>query len=140
MRAWVDENVPRAWIDAGRDGGAAAIRAVRPRAEYEEWYPTFAASGLVVPTWPVAYGGLDLAPATARLVEQELRPYNLGPAQPARASTSPRPRCSRTAPRSSACAYLPPIVRNEEVWCQLFSEPGAGSDLASLATRRRARR
>ena len=38
-----------AWIDAGRAGGAAAIRAVRTRAEYEEWYPTFAASGLVVP-------------------------------------------------------------------------------------------
>ena len=36
------------------------------RADYEAWYPAFAASGLVAPTWPVAYGGLDLPPATAR--------------------------------------------------------------------------
>jgi alkylation response protein AidB-like acyl-CoA dehydrogenase len=55
---------------------------VRTRADYEQWYPVFARSGLVAPTWPVAYGGLDLAPATARVVEQELRPFNLGRLNP----------------------------------------------------------
>ena len=63
-----------------------------------------AASGLVAPTWPVAYGGLDLAPAQARAAEAVLRPVQPGAAQPARASTWPRRPCSPTAPRSSACA------------------------------------
>ena len=53
VRAWIETNVPRPWIEAGRRGGAARVRTVRTRAEYEEWYPVFAASGLVVPTWPV---------------------------------------------------------------------------------------
>jgi len=124
----------RAWIDAGRTGGADAIRAVRTRAEYEAWYPTFAGSGLVVPTWPVAYGGLDLAPATARLVETELRPYNLGRLNPLGLNLA-APALFAHGTEEQRLRFLPPIVRNEEVWCQLFSEPGAGSDLASLATR-----
>ena len=60
VRAWVDANVPPAWVEAGRRGGPPAVRAVRTRAEYEAWYPVFAASGLVAPTWPVEYAGLDL--------------------------------------------------------------------------------
>jgi alkylation response protein AidB-like acyl-CoA dehydrogenase len=134
VRSWIDANVPRAWIDAGRSGGAAAIRAVRTRAEYEEWYPVFAASGLVVPTWPVPYGGLDLAPATARLVENELRPFNLGRLNPLGLNLA-APALFAHGTEAQRLRYLPPIVHNEEVWCQLFSEPGAGSDLASLATR-----
>jgi acyl-CoA synthetase (AMP-forming)/AMP-acid ligase II len=82
VRAWIEEHVPAAWREAARRGGAAAIREVRSRAEYEAWYPTFARSGLVVPTWPLQYGGLDLEPATARRVEAELRPYNLGRLNP----------------------------------------------------------
>src|SRR4029077_1217203 len=96
--------------------------------------PTFAASGLVVPTWPVAYGGLDLAPATARLVETELRPYNLGRLNPLGLNLA-APALFAHGTEEQRLRFLPPIVRNEEVWCQLFSEPGAGSDLASLATR-----
>ena len=134
VRVWIDANVPRAWVDAGRSGGAAAIRAVRTRAAYEDWYPVFAASGLVVPTWPVAYGGLDLAPATARAVETELRPFNLGRLNPLGLNLA-APALFAHGTEAQRLRYLPPIVRNEEIWCQLFSEPGAGSDLASLATR-----
>ena len=134
VRGWIDANVPRAWIDAGRRGGAEAIREVRTRREYEEWYPVFAHSGLVVPTWPVEYGGLDLRPATARLVERELKPFNLGRLNPLGLNLA-APALFAHGTEEQRLRFLPPIVRNEEVWCQLFSEPGAGSDLASLATR-----
>jgi alkylation response protein AidB-like acyl-CoA dehydrogenase len=133
VKAWVDEHVPVAWRDAADRGGAAAIREVRTRRAYEDWYPVFGRSGLVVPTWPVAYGGLELSPAVGRAVDAELRRYNLGRLNPLGLNLA--------APALFACGteaqrrrFLPPLVRNEEVWCQLFSEPGAGSDLASLAT------
>jgi hypothetical protein len=48
VRAWIEAAIPTAWVEAGRAGGAAAVREVRTRRAYEEWYPTFAASGLVV--------------------------------------------------------------------------------------------
>ncbi len=134
VRAWVEANVPRAWIDAGRRGGAAAVREVRPRAEYEAWYPVFAASGLVVPTWPVAYGGLDLPPEVARAIDVELRPLNLGRLNPLGLNNT-APALYAYGSEEQRLRFLPPMVRNEEKWCQLFSEPGAGSDLASLATR-----
>src|SRR5688572_24485482 len=82
VRAWVEANVPAAWRDAAARGGAAAIRSVRSRAEYETWYPAFGASGLVAPAWPPEYGGLGLSGAVARRVEAELRPYNLGRLNP----------------------------------------------------------
>jgi alkylation response protein AidB-like acyl-CoA dehydrogenase len=134
VRAWVDANVPRAWIDAGRRGGAAAVREVRTRAEYEEWYPVFAASGLVVATWPVAYGGLDLSPEVARAIDVELLPFNLGRLNPLGLNNT-APALYAYGSEEQRLRFLPPMVRNEEKWCQLFSEPGAGSDLASLATR-----
>ncbi|HTK15510.1 MAG TPA: acyl-CoA dehydrogenase family protein [Acidimicrobiia bacterium] len=133
VREWIEAHVPRAWVDAGRAGGAAAIRSVRTRADYEAWYPEFARSGLVAPTWPVAYGGLDLTPASARLVEHELRPFNLGRLNPLGINLC-APALFAHGTDEQRLRFLPPIVRNEEVWCQLFSEPGAGSDLASLAT------
>ncbi|HEY5171905.1 MAG TPA: acyl-CoA dehydrogenase family protein [Acidimicrobiia bacterium] len=134
VRAWIEANVPRAWVDAGRRGGAAAVREVRTRAEYEAWYPVFAASGLVVPTWPVAYGGLDVSPDTARAIEGELRPFNLGRLNPLGLNNT-APALYAYGREEQRLRFLPPMVRNEEKWCQLFSEPGAGSDLASLATR-----
>ena len=131
-RAWVEEHVPEAWRQAAAAG--RPIREVRTFAEYEAWYPTFAASGLVVPTWPKAYGGLDLDVAAARAVEQVLAPYNLGRLNPLGLNLC-APALFAHGTEQQRLRYLPRIVDNSETWCQLFSEPGAGSDLASLATR-----
>jgi alkylation response protein AidB-like acyl-CoA dehydrogenase len=133
-RQWVHDHVPEHWRRAASEGGASAIRKVRSRAEYEAWYPTFAASGLVAPTWPVEYGGAGLTPSEARTVEAELAPYNLGRLNPLGLSLA-APALFAFGTEEQRLRFLGPIVRNEEVWCQLFSEPGAGSDLASLATR-----
>jgi alkylation response protein AidB-like acyl-CoA dehydrogenase len=134
VKAWLDEHLPKAWLEAGRAGGPAAVREVRPRREYEEWYPVFARSGLVVPTWPVAYEGLDVPPRVAQVIEGELRPFNLGRLNPLGLNLA-APALFAHGTEEQRLRFLPPIVRNEEVWCQLFSEPGAGSDLASLSTR-----
>jgi alkylation response protein AidB-like acyl-CoA dehydrogenase len=134
VRTWVASHVPGAWREAGDSGGPAAVRLVRTRSEYEAWYPVFGASGLVVPTWPVAYGGLGLDGGAARLIEAELRPYNLGRLNPLGLNNTASALFA-FGTESQRLRFLPPIVRNEEVWCQLFSEPGAGSDLASLACR-----
>jgi alkylation response protein AidB-like acyl-CoA dehydrogenase len=132
--AWVTEHVPVSWRDAAARGGPAAIRLVRSRADYEAWYPAFGHSGLVVPTWPVEYGGLGVSVKVARAIETVLGPYNLGRLNPLGLNLA-APALFAHGTEEQRLRFLPPIVRNEEVWCQLFSEPGAGSDLASLACR-----
>ena len=134
VEAWVTRSVPEAWRAAARRGGPSAIREVRTRDDYERWYPAFGRSGLVVPTWPIAYGGLGLTGPQARAVETVLAPLNLGRLNPLGLNLA-APALFAHGTEEQRLRFLPPIVRNEEVWCQLFSEPGAGSDLASLATR-----
>jgi alkylation response protein AidB-like acyl-CoA dehydrogenase len=133
VERWVEAHVPASWR-AAASGGTSAIREVRSRADYESWYPVFGRSGLVAPSWPVAYGGLALTPAQVREVERVLAPYNLGRLNPLGLNLA-APALFAHGSEGQRTRFLPPIVRNEEVWCQLFSEPGAGSDLASLATR-----
>jgi alkylation response protein AidB-like acyl-CoA dehydrogenase len=134
VKEWIEDAVPGEWREAAVRGGAAAIRAVRPRDAYEEWYPTFAATGLVAPQWPREYGGLGVPSRLARAIEAELAPYNLGRLNILGLNLA-GPTLMAWGTDAQRARFLPPIVRNEEVWCQLFSEPGAGSDLASLATR-----
>ena len=131
-RMWVDQHVPAAWRDAAEAG--RPIREVRTFAEYEAWYPTFAASGLVAPTWPKEYGGLGLDVPTAREIEAVLTPYALGRLNPLGLNLC-APALFAHGTEEQRLRFLPRIVDNTEKWCQLFSEPGAGSDLASLATR-----
>ena len=133
VACWVEQHVPRLWRDAALRG-RSALRAARPRADYDAWYRVFADSGLAVATWPVAYGGLDLAPEQARVAEAVLEPLNLGRLNPL-GLNAVAPPLFAYGTEGQRLRFLPPLVRNDEKWCQLLSEPGAGSDLASLATR-----
>jgi alkylation response protein AidB-like acyl-CoA dehydrogenase len=131
---WVRDAVPRSWRGAAAEGGIEAVRRIRSYAEYEAWYPAFAGSGLVAPTWPAPYGGLDLSPGQAEIANECIAPFHLGrlniiglgAVAPALFAFGSDQQCLR---------FLPPMVGNQERWSQLLSEPGAGSDLASLATR-----
>jgi alkylation response protein AidB-like acyl-CoA dehydrogenase len=101
-----------------------------------EYLRALADGGWAVPTWPAEYGGLGATGAQAAVVAQELArfevpdlyPYVIGLAiaGPTLVDHATAEQCKR---------WLPPIGTGEEIWCQLFSEPDAGSDLASLATR-----
>ncbi|MXW60849.1 MAG: acyl-CoA dehydrogenase [Acidimicrobiaceae bacterium] len=131
--AWIEVAVPEPWRVASLKG-RQAIRAVRSRVAYRAWYPAFAASGLVVASWPVNYGGLNLEPHQARLAEQRLAPFNLGRLNPLGLHNM-APALFAHGTEDQRLRFLPPMVANTERWCQMFSEPGAGSDLASLAMR-----
>lgn len=133
VAAWIDEHLPESWRRASAEGHDA-LRAARSREDYEAWYPRFADSGLAVAGWPVPYGGLDLTNDQVRVVESVLAPHNLGRLNPLGLNNTASALFA-FGTEEQRLRFLPPMVRNEERWCQLFSEPGAGSDLASLAMR-----
>lgn len=130
---WVEDNVPLAWRDAAA-AGSEAVRAARSPAEYEAWYPTYGSSGMVVPMWEPAHGGLGASKKVAHAIEEALAPYRLRRLNPLGLNNAAAALFAHGTEEQRR-RFLPPMVRNEERWCQLFSEPGAGSDLASLACR-----
>jgi alkylation response protein AidB-like acyl-CoA dehydrogenase len=133
VRQWVETSVPAAWRSAATEG-PAALRAARTPADYRNWYPAFADSGLVAPTWLPEHGGLGIGNDVARAIETVLAPLRLARLNPLGLNNAAAALFSHGT-EEQRLRFLPPIVRNDEKWCQLFSEPGAGSDLASLATR-----
>ncbi|SEP20042.1 acyl-CoA dehydrogenase family protein [Trujillonella endophytica] len=133
-RRFVADAIPAAWREAAERGGPRAVRTVRTPADYREWYPAFGHSGLVAPTWAVEHGGLGWSRSAAAAAEAVLRPYHLPRLNPLGLNLA-APVLFAHGTEDQRRRFLPPIVRAEELWCQLLSEPGAGSDLASLATR-----
>jgi len=133
VERWVKTEVPESWRAAAAEG-PAALRSVRSPTQYRQWYPNFAEAGLVVPTWLPEHGGLGISNDVARAIEPALAPLRLTRLNPLGLNNVAAALFSRGS-EEQRLRFLPPIVRNEEKWCQLFSEPGAGSDLASLATR-----
>jgi alkylation response protein AidB-like acyl-CoA dehydrogenase len=134
VRSWIRESIPTPWREAAEADGPSAVREVRTPEEYRAWYPKLADAGLVVPQWLPEYGGLGWDRSLARAAEQILGRYHLPRLNPLGLNLA-APALFAHGTEEQRRRFLPPIMRNEQVWCQLFSEPGAGSDLASLSTR-----
>ena len=95
-----------------------------------------AGSGLAVPSWPREYGGLDATPADVAVVRRELADFDVPDLYPYLVGIElVAPTLLAHGTPEQCARWLPGIATGEQIWCQLFSEPGAGSDLAGLATR-----
>jgi alkylation response protein AidB-like acyl-CoA dehydrogenase len=99
------------------------------------WMRRVAEKGWTAPTWPTAYGGGGLTAHQARVVEQEIARGRYRPPLLSFGLWMLGPVLLEYANEAQKAEHLPKIVRGEIRWCQGYSEPGAGSDLASLATR-----
>ena len=127
--------LPEAWLDAIERDDAAALAEARPTLDMEHWWVDLAEAGYVTPSWPTEYGGLGVAPRVAGAVARTLNRYKVPRFVNVIGIDLAGPAILRWGTDEQKERFLRPIARHEEIWCQLFSEPGAGSDLASLSTR-----
>ena len=136
-RAWLDENCPpsmRTRMVAGEDvGGGSKRRSSNPEAYL--WLDRMAARGWTVPTWPKEYGGADLENDLYPILIQELMAIGARTPLTGRGVNYIGPTILELGTDEQKEKWLPGISRGEGGWAMGYSEPGAGSDLASLSTR-----
>jgi alkylation response protein AidB-like acyl-CoA dehydrogenase len=99
------------------------------------WQRTLSEGGWAGITWPVEYGGRGASPIQAAIFNQEQSRFDVATGVFAVGIGMVGPTLIAHGTPEQKRRYLDPLLRGEEVWCQLFSEPGAGSDLAGLNTR-----
>jgi alkylation response protein AidB-like acyl-CoA dehydrogenase len=130
VKAFLKAHLPRDWESLAHGPGSASQSAFS-----RQFCGELAAAGLLVPHWPQRWGGRDADPWTAFILAEEM--WEAG---------EPRggqymnvnwigPTLMRFGNAEQQERYIPPIARGATIWCQGFSEPEAGSDLASLRTR-----
>lgn len=122
--------------DWSRNGAAVdPVVAADYRERCHEWQKLLYDSGWAGITWPKEFGGRGLSPAHQIVFGQELARYDATSGFLGAAQALVGPTLMKHGSPEQQQRYLAPLLSGEETWCQLFSEPGAGSDLAALATR-----
>ena len=100
-----------------------------------QWWQLLADSGWAFPSWPEGFGGRELSSAATQAAVQARREAGaFGPPNGV-ATFLAAPTIMHYGTEEQKRKYIPKIVNGQEIWCQLFSEPGAGSDMAGLATK-----
>ncbi len=134
VRSWLEEHAAEAPVLSGEGAIEDEDQIIAAR---RAWQGKLAEGGLAGLTWPKEYGGQGMGPIEQVIVNQEIGRAKvpgildaigvgmLGPTIIAHGSDEQKSR------------YLAPLLHGDEVWCQLFSEPAAGSDLAAVQTRAR---
>jgi alkylation response protein AidB-like acyl-CoA dehydrogenase len=130
-RAWIRAHVPQWWKDAdAREFGDedAMFDGIR------RWHQQVYDAGYVGVTWPVAYGGRGAGHVENALLQEEMVLADAPPTTNGLGIGLCGPAIIHHGSEAQKQRFLRPMLRAEEMWCQGYSEPGAGSDLANLRT------
>ncbi|HET7204202.1 MAG TPA: acyl-CoA dehydrogenase family protein [Steroidobacteraceae bacterium] len=139
VRDWIAANYPPSLREPLRvDGpdtpwGGRRTRYANP--DVKVWLERMAARGWTTPEWPPAYGGAGLSVEEARVLREELAAAGCRSPLISFGLMMLAPVLLEFASEEQRLRFLPSIARGEIRWCQGYSEPGAGSDLAGLKTR-----
>lgn len=137
VRQWLKDNFPASL--AGRAGEYMVMERGRAlEGDALTWVQRLAERGWGTPTWPAEYGGAGLSLREAAVVQEEMRKagaFNPIPLRAGMGVTMVGPTILEYGTEDQKQRHLPPIARGEVRWCLGYSEPNAGSDLASLSTR-----
>lgn len=133
-RDWIEANFPPS-LKNNPDIAMAAMGGEKLGGDAEVWRQRMGEKGWGVPTWPKAYGGGGLSPMQGRIVQQELARAGAYNPIGGMGVMMFGPTLLEYGNEEQKQRHIPPIVRADIRWCQGFSEPGAGSDLASLSTK-----
>jgi acyl-CoA dehydrogenase len=138
LRGWLEANCP---TDMRRPGGDESDICwggrnwVFQSEAQKQWLERCASRGLTVPTWPKEYGGAGYSRAEAAVFAEEMRRIHARQPLVSFGIWMLGPALLKFGSDAQKRTHLPRIARGEIRWCQGYSEPGAGSDLASLRTR-----
>jgi len=135
-RAWLEANCPASMRTPMPEDevvwGGRKVEFKHP--DQRIWFERMRDQGWFCPDWPRAYGGGGLDPRQVAVLEEELRRLHCRPPQINLGIWMLGPVLLEFASEAHKQRFLPPMARGEIRWCQGFSEPNAGSDLASLRT------
>ncbi len=131
VRGFVDEN----WRKDSKpdDDEMAAFEGGGDENRTSKWLDKLAENGWLAPAWPKKYGGADMSVLEQFVLNQEL--HEAGAPTSRQMLNLVGPTIMLHGTDDQKAEHLPPMLRGEVAWCQGFSEPGSGSDLASLQTR-----
>ena len=133
-RAWLEENCPPGARGPGEvSNGSTKI--VIEDADTRLWLERMVEKGWTVPSWPKAYGGGSLSTEKYVILLEEMKRISARPALSGFGTSMIGPTLLEFGTAAQKLRHLPRIAQAEVEWCQGYSEPGAGSDLASLQTR-----
>ena len=134
VRSWLEQNRSQAPV---LEGPGALLDEAEMLAARRAWQGKLAEGGLAGVTWPKEYGGQGLGPIEQVICGQEIARANVPGILDAIGVGMLGPTIIAHGAEEQKSRYLGPMLHGDEVWCQLFSEPAAGSDLAAVQTRAR---
>ncbi len=134
-RAWLEANCPPEMRQPVRSEKDVCWGGRNPDFQpgQKEWMDAMASRGWTVPDWPTEYGGGGLSPAETKILREEMAAIKARNPLNSFGISMLGPALLKYGTEDQKLEHLPKIARGEIRWCQGYSEPNAGSDLASLA-------